>query len=124
MSVYGTEAWSRYGDAFGVYFSLFSRLSPLHWARGELRAAPAARRRAAARPGAGNRRAAVHDDRHDSFDGFSQGPLWTGTNGLGIQLQHRFLDLGFNAETALEIGVHDRAVSGSCSSSAGCTGSG
>jgi hypothetical protein len=38
-----------------------------------------------------------------SFDGFSQGPLWTGTNGLGIQLQHRFLDIGFNAEVALEI---------------------
>ncbi|TML06145.1 MAG: fenitrothion hydrolase, partial [Actinobacteria bacterium] len=29
MSVYGTEAWSRFGDAFGVYFGLFSRLAPL-----------------------------------------------------------------------------------------------
>jgi hypothetical protein len=103
MSVYGTEAWSRYGDAFGVYFGLFAMLSPLHWVRGELRLRP---------PLAG----APKLDRvpgtvpllctmigTTSFDGFSQGPLWTGTNGLGIQLQHRFLDLGFNAEVALEI---------------------
>jgi hypothetical protein len=103
MSVYGTEAWSRYGDAFGVYFGLFARLSPLRWSRGELFVRP---------PLAG----APSLDRvpgtvpllctmigTTSFDGFSQGPLWTGTNGLGIQLQHRFLDLGLNAEHALEV---------------------
>ena len=29
MGVYGVEAWSRRGDAFGVWFGLFATLSPL-----------------------------------------------------------------------------------------------
>ena len=29
MALWGTEAWSRQGDAFGVYFGLFARLAPL-----------------------------------------------------------------------------------------------
>jgi hypothetical protein len=31
MAVYGTERWSQRGEAFGVYFGLFARMSP--WAR-------------------------------------------------------------------------------------------
>jgi len=103
MSVYGTEAWSRYGDAFGVYFGLFSRLSPLHWERGELRRRPVLGGAPRLDPVPGTVALLCTMIGTTSFDGFSQGPLWTGTNGLGIQLQHRFLDLGFNAETALEI---------------------
>ena len=41
MGLYGVEAWSRNGDAFGVYFGLFARLAPV--ARGAGRAAGAAR---------------------------------------------------------------------------------
>ena len=103
MSVYGTEAWSRYGDAFGVYFGLFSRLSPLHWERGELRLRPPLAGAPHLDPVPGTVPLLCTMIGTTSFDGFSQGPLWTGTNGLGIQLQHRFLDLGFNAEVALEI---------------------
>jgi hypothetical protein len=103
MSVYGTDAWSRYGDAFGVYFGLFARLSPLHWERGELRRRPFLAGAPRLDPVPGTVALLCTMIGTTSFDGFSQGPLWTGTNGLGIQLQHRFLDLGFNAETALEI---------------------
>ena len=55
MSLYGIEAWSRNADAFGVYFWLFSMLSPLHWrartlyVRPPLSGAPAPRRRRRAR---------------------------------------------------------------------------
>jgi hypothetical protein len=103
MSVYGTEAWSRNGDAFGVYFGLFARLSPLHWVRGELlrRAPLAGAPRLDPIPGTVPLLCTMIGT--TSFDGFSQGPLWTGTNGLGIQLQHRFLDIGLNAEHALEV---------------------
>jgi hypothetical protein len=103
MSVYGTEAWSRNGDAFGVYFGLFARLSPLHWVRGELlrRAPLAGASRLDPIPGTVPLLCTMIGT--TSFDGFSQGPLWTGTNGLGIQLQHRFLDIGLNAEHALEV---------------------
>jgi hypothetical protein len=103
MSVYGTEAWSRNGDAFGVYFGLFARLSPLHWERGELRLRAPLGGAPFLDPVPGTVPLLGTMIGTTSFDGFSQGPLWTGTNGLGIQLQHRFLDLGFNAEVALEI---------------------
>jgi hypothetical protein len=103
MSVYGTEAWSRNGDAFGVYFGLFARLAPLRWERGTLyRRAPLGGA-PFLDPVPGTVPLLCTMIGTTSFDGFSQGPLWTGTNGLGIQLQHRFLDLGFNAEVALEI---------------------
>jgi hypothetical protein len=103
MSVYGTEAWSRSGDAFGVYFGLFSRLSWLHWERGELRRREPLGGAPRLDPVPGTVPLLCTMIGTTSFDGFSQGPLWTGTNGLGIQLQHRFLDMGFNAEVALEI---------------------
>jgi len=104
MSIYGTDAWGRYGDAFGVYFNLFSRLAPLHWERGELRRRVPLGGAPQLDPVPGTVALLCTMIGTTSFDGFSQGPLWAGTNGLGIQLQHRFLDLGFNAETALEIG--------------------
>ena len=40
MSVYGIEPWTRNADAFGVYFRLFSMLSPLHWRNRELYVRP------------------------------------------------------------------------------------
>ena len=65
MSLYGIEPWNRYGDAFGVYFGLFARISPLRWERGALLPAAAAERPDDARRGARHGRAAVRDDRHD-----------------------------------------------------------
>jgi hypothetical protein len=38
-----------------------------------------------------------------SFDGLSQGALWTGTGGIAPDLQQRFINLGFSGEVALEI---------------------
>jgi hypothetical protein len=38
-----------------------------------------------------------------SFDGLSQGELWTGTGGVAPHLQGRFLDAGFSGEVALEL---------------------
>ena len=92
-----------HGDAFGVYFNLFSRLSPLHWERGELRRRCSLGGAPQLDPVPGTVALLCTMIGTTRFDGFSQGPMWTSTNGLGIQLQHRFLDLGFNAETALEI---------------------
>ena len=34
MSLYGVEAWTRNGDAFGAYFGLFAGMAPLRWERG------------------------------------------------------------------------------------------
>src|SRR5205823_9503364 len=102
VSVYGTEAWARNGDACGVYFGLFARLSPLNWERGELRRRSPLAGAPFLDPIAGTVPLLCTMIGTTSFDGFSQGPLWTNTNGLGLQLQHRFLDLGLNAEHAQE----------------------
>ncbi|HVI37846.1 MAG TPA: hypothetical protein VM684_16550, partial [Gaiellales bacterium] len=103
MSLYGIDDWERRADPFAVYFNLFSRLSPVHWE---------------------NRRIAVHRPLEGvvpltpvagtvallctmigtvSFDGLSQGALWTGTSGVAPKLQQRFINLGFTGEVALEI---------------------
>jgi hypothetical protein len=103
MSVYGIDAWSRRADAFSVYFNLFSKIAPLHWRERTLYRRP---------PLAG----APHLDLvpgtvallcvmigTTSFDGFSQGTLWSGTNAIAPTLQQRFINLGFSQEIALEI---------------------
>ena len=51
QAVYGTDAWSRNGEGFGVYFGLFARLSAFERRDGARR-----RARAAERAGAGSSR--------------------------------------------------------------------
>jgi hypothetical protein len=103
VSVYGIDAWTRRADAFSVYFNLFSKLAPLHWRERSLyRRLPLS--------------GAPHLDLvpgtvtllcvmigTTSFDGFSQGTLWAGTNAVAPTLQQRFINLGFSQEVALEI---------------------
>jgi hypothetical protein len=103
MSLYGVETWTRRADAFAVYFKVFSRLAPLQWRGRTLYRRP---------PLSG----APHLDfvpgtaallcvmiGTTSFDGFSQGSLWAGTNAIAPNLQQRFINLGFSQEIALEI---------------------
>jgi hypothetical protein len=103
MSVFGIETWTRRADAFAVYFNLFSKLAPLHWRdrtlfrRPPLSGAP----RLDLTPGTVALLCTMIGT--TSFDGFSQGSLWTGTNGIAPELQQRFINLGFSQETALEI---------------------
>ena len=103
MSVYGIDTWTRRADAFAVYFNLFSKLAPLHWRDRTLHRRP---------PLSGAPKLDVVPGTvallctmigTTSFDGFSQGALWTGTNGIAPTLQQRFINLGFTQETALEI---------------------
>jgi len=103
MSVYGIDTWTRRADAFAVYFGLFARLAPLHWRdrtlyrRPPLGGAP----QLDVVPGTVAMLCVMIGT--TSFDGFSQGALWTGTNGIAPTLQQRFLNLGFSQETALQI---------------------
>jgi hypothetical protein len=103
MSLYGVEAWTRNADAFANYFRLFSMLAPLHWrartlfVRPPLSGAP----RLDAVPGTVALLCMMIGT--VSFDGLSQGTLWAGQGGIAPSLQQRFIELGFNAETALEI---------------------
>lgn len=99
MSLYGARTWSERGDAFGVFFGLFARMSPLHWhdralyTRPPLGGLPSL----TVLPGTVALLAVMIGT--TSFDGFSQGETW---NSIAGNLQDVFTSIGFNAEHALE----------------------
>jgi hypothetical protein len=99
MSLYGTKAWSTRGDAFGVYFGLFARLSPLRWRDRTLFTRPMLGGAPAMTPVAGTVALLCVMIGTTSFDGFSQGTVW---NSIVGHLQDGFESLGLNAEHALE----------------------
>jgi hypothetical protein len=104
MALYGIEEWEDKADGFAVYFGLFARLSPLHWARGELRVRKALEGIVQLTTVPGTVALLCVAIGTTSFDGFSNGTLWNGdTGGGGIAgfLNDRFLSLGFSAENAL-----------------------
>jgi hypothetical protein len=104
MSLYGIEPWTRNADAFALYFRLFSMLSPLHWRRRTLYVRPPLAGAPSLDPAPGTVALLCVMIGTVSFDGLSQGELWTGSGGLAPHLQRRFLDAGFSAEVALELG--------------------
>jgi hypothetical protein len=103
MSVYGIKTWTHRADAFAVYFNLFSKLAPLHWRERTVsrRLILSGTTRLDLMPGTVALLCTMIGT--TSFDGFSQGQLWTGTNGIAPALTRRFANLGFSQETALEI---------------------
>jgi hypothetical protein len=113
MSLYGTDAWTRRGDAFAVYFNLFSRLAPLHWREHRLEVRPplAGVTRMHAVPGTVALLCVMIGS--TSFDGFSQGRIWNGGNefrGIAQPLQDFFhgtlgLSLGSALEAAFTVGL-------------------
>jgi hypothetical protein len=103
MSLYGVEPWTRNADAFGVYFQMFSRLSPLHWRDRTLYVRPALGGAPRLDVGAGTVAMLCVMIGTVSFDGLSQGALWTGNGAIAPNLQQRFINLGFSGEVALEI---------------------
>jgi hypothetical protein len=101
MLLFGVEDWSEQGDAFGVYFSLFSRLSPL--VRDE-QGFLCARRPLSGLPDLPIRRGTVAlictMIGSTTFDGFSNGGIWR-NNEPG--LAGLFEDLGFHLVPAQEL---------------------
>jgi hypothetical protein len=103
MSLYGVEPWTRNADAFAVYFRFFSMLSPLHWHDRTLYVRPALGGAPRLHAGPGTVPMLCVMIGTVSFDGLSQGALWTGTGAIAPNLQQRFINLGFSGEVALEI---------------------
>ena len=100
MAIYGIEPWSRGGDAFSVYFNLYSQLAALVrrddvvYGRPLLSGAP----RWPVRAGAvGLLSVAIGVT---TFDGFSTGPVWAS---LGPDLADFFSDLGFSQTVGIEL---------------------
>jgi hypothetical protein len=103
MSLYGIETWSRRADAFGVYFGLFSLMSGLHWRERALyvRRWLSGLTELDPVPGTVGMLAVMIGT--TSFDGLSQGQIWSGPDGLGQRLQRSLVDRGFTPQTGLEI---------------------
>jgi hypothetical protein len=100
MSFFGREAWERQGDAFGVYFGLFGRLSPLDWRDGRVWTRHPLEGIVQLDVTPGTVALILCAIGVTTFDGLSAGPLWTD---LAPRMQQWFLDLGMSAESALEV---------------------
>jgi hypothetical protein len=100
MSLYGIEPWSRHGDAFGAYFGLIARMSPLHWARGALFVRQPLSGLTTLDVVPGTVALVIMIIGTTSFDGFSNGPAW---GSLAPDLTNLFFDMGFGQGTALEL---------------------
>jgi predicted outer membrane lipoprotein len=100
MAVYGIEQWSRRGDAFGVYFNLFSRLSVWDRRDGVLHLRPllGGAPRWEVVPGSVALLCVAIGS--TTFDGFSNGPAWAS---ISPSLQSFFSDLGAGQQLALEL---------------------
>jgi hypothetical protein len=100
MSLYGVRQWERNGDAFAVYFALFARLSPLRWERGTLFTRPLLAGVTGLTPVPGTVALLTVMIGTTTFDGFSNGPVWSD---LAPRLTDVITDLGFGQGTALQI---------------------
>ncbi|WP_205697512.1 fenitrothion hydrolase [Conexibacter sp. SYSU D00693] len=100
MALYGVDVWTRRADAFQQFFSLCARISPLRWRdRALWRRLPLAGVPSlSAVPGTVALLCVLIGT--TTFDGFSQGSLWTD---VAPDLQSFFLDdLGFDQARAIE----------------------
>ena len=100
MSLYGIEPWNRYGDAFGVYFGLVARMSPLRWTRTGLFVRQPLSGLTNLDIVPGTVALVILIIGTTSFDGFSGGPAW-GT--IGPDLTSLFGDMGLGQGSALEL---------------------
>jgi hypothetical protein len=102
MSFYGIDTWTRRGDAFGVYFNLFARLSP--WERRDgvlcVRQPLSGVTTLPLLPGTVALLSAAIGS--TSFDGFSQSAAW---QSIATSLTPQLVGLGLRQETAFELAM-------------------
>lgn len=101
MSLYGVEPWTRRGDAFGAYFSLFASLAPLARRTGGTLVARAPLTGATAlRAVPGTVALLVVAIATTAFDGAREGPVFSGA---APGLQDAFTSLGASKGLGLEL---------------------
>jgi hypothetical protein len=100
MALYGVETWISRGEAFSVYFNLFSRIAPI-----ETRDRSVGLRRPlsglpALRPLAGTVPLLAVMIGSVTFDGASEASIWTG---IAPDIASFFQDVGLSPQNALEL---------------------
>ena len=102
MSLYGVEAWTRNADGFGVAFGLLALLAPLDWSGRRLRLRPPLAGAVRMPQVSGAIAVVITMIGTTTFDGFSQGSVWTGENGLLQRLTDMFDGFGLGREAAIQ----------------------
>jgi hypothetical protein len=100
MALYGVEAWTRRGEAFSVYFNLFSRISPITRRGRELGLRKPLSALASLEPAPGTVAFVAVMIGTVTFDGAAEAPLWTDT---APHLQSFFESLGLAPGNALNM---------------------
>ena len=100
MALYGVETWISRGEAFSVYFNLFSRMSPVETRDGVVGLRRPLSGLAALKAGAGTVPLLAVMIGSVTFDGVSEAPLWTG---IAPDIARFFGDLGLSPQNALEL---------------------
>jgi hypothetical protein len=100
MASFGTEAWISRGEAFSVYFNLFSRISVVTVERGRLGLRRPLSGIAGLEPLPGTVALLIVMIGNVMFDGASEGAPWVD---VAPDIQDFFVDLGFSPVTSLEL---------------------
>jgi hypothetical protein len=100
MACFGTEAWISRGEAFSVYFNLFSRISALTVKDGRLGLRRPLSGITTLEPLPGTVALLVVMIGNVMFDGASEGKPWVD---VAPDIQDFFVDLGFSLATSLEL---------------------
>jgi hypothetical protein len=128
QAVFGTETWSRRGEAFSVYFNLFSRISPFETRDGVVGLRPPLGGLPRLDPVPGTVATVTMMIGTVTFDGLSQGPVWTDLStslneelvSLGLADPTRLIDtLGLLAAVLLVAGFYWLGIEGAHSVSGG-----
>ena len=99
MALYGVDRWIERGEAFGVYFNLFSRISPVTRRGDELGLRRPLAGLADLQPGPGTVPLLAVMIGSVTFDGVGEAPLWTN---MAPDIARFFESLGFSPERSLE----------------------
>jgi hypothetical protein len=100
QALYGTDKWSRYGDAFSVYYNLFSRLSVFERRGNRLLLRPPLTGVADLDLVSGTLPLLCVMIGSTAFDGGAEGPLWSG---ISDDIRRTAIDAGASLNGALEI---------------------
>jgi hypothetical protein len=100
MALYGVETWISRGEAFSVYFNLFSRISAIETRDRVVGLRPLLSGLPALRPLAGTVPLLAVMIGSVTFDGASEAPIWTG---IAPDIASFFQDVGLSPQNALEL---------------------
>jgi hypothetical protein len=100
MALYGVESWIARGEAFSVYFNLFSRLSPIETRDRVVGLRPPLSGLPALRPGPGTVPLLAVMIGSVTFDGASEAAIWTG---IAPDIANFFQEVGLSPQNALEL---------------------